>query len=99
MVDELGNLENMSSEADIENINLIVTFLIILQRTLFGTFRPIKLNKSVNRPWFDEICKHKRQEFHSARKIYNRFKSVTNRIRLLEASKDYKFAMNKMQSR
>jgi hypothetical protein len=57
---------------------------------------PTKLNKSVNRPWFDEICKHKRQEFHSARKIYNRFKSDTNRIRLSEASKDYEFAMNKI---
>ena len=95
MVDELSNLENTSSEVDMENINLMVTFLIITANNFFGTFRPTKLNKSVNRPWLDEICKHNRQEFHSARKIYNRFKSDTNQIRLSEASKDHEFAMNK----
>jgi hypothetical protein len=50
------------------------------EKNSFGTFRPTKLNKSVNRPWLDEICKHKIQKRHSARKIYNRFKSATDRI-------------------
>ena len=38
MDDELSNHENTSSEVDMENINLIVTFLIILQRTLLELF-------------------------------------------------------------
>jgi hypothetical protein len=99
MVDELSNLQNTSSEVDMENINLIVNLICDLfdstATNSFGTVRPTQSNRSVNRPWFDVICKHKRQEFHTARKIYNRFKSETNRIRLSEASKAYKFAMNK----
>ena len=99
MVDELNNLQNTSSEVDMENINLIVNLICDLfdstATNSFGTVRPTQSNRSVNRPWFDVICKHKRQEFHTARKIYNRFKSETNRIRLSEASKAYKFAMNK----
>ena len=99
MVDELSNLQNTSSEVDMENINLIVNLICDLfdstATNSFGTVRPTQSNRSVNRPWFDVLCKHKRQEFHTARKIYNRFKSETNRIRLSKASKAYKFAMNK----
>ena len=95
MVDEVSNLENTSSRSRYGKYQFNSDLIDNTAKNSFGTFRPTKLNKSVHRPWFDEICNHKRQEFHSARKIYNRFKSETNRIRLSEASKDYKFTMNK----
>ena len=91
MVDELSNLENTSSRSRYGKCQFNSD---LFDNTAKNSFRPTQLNQSVHRPWFDEICKHKRQEFHSARKIYNRFKSEANRIRLSEASKDYKFAMN-----
>jgi hypothetical protein len=49
MVDELSNLENTSSEVDMENIILMVTFLIILQTIfleLFDMYIYIITNKS-----------------------------------------------------
>lgn len=51
--------------------------------------------KNQNKKWFNNDCRHARQKFHLARRIYNNNKSHENRKNLLESSKMYKKQINK----
>ena len=64
----------------------------------FGYLRPKNNKKSkFSKPWFNFSCRKARNVYHIARKLYNKNKSETNRIRLKQVSKEYKSTLYKNQ--
>jgi phage host-nuclease inhibitor protein Gam len=47
-----------------------------------------------NKPWFNEECKVKRDEFHNARKKYASSKTPENKILLNTRAKEYRLVLN-----
>lgn len=45
-------------------------------------------------PWFNRECRNKRNRYHYARRLYNRFKTEHNKNNLKSISKSYKRTMN-----
>jgi hypothetical protein len=47
-----------------------------------------------NKPWFGPKCHAARQNYHEAKEVYNKYRNNDNKVRLRNASKQYKRTMN-----
>lgn len=105
LIEVLEEKLNMGEEITDDSINLIVNEIGELfddtAKTVFGIRKsPVKrlrqsYDKSQQTPWFNGVCKDKREAFHYARKKYNVHKNDINRNRMNQASREYKKELNK----
>ena len=72
-------------------LNELGNVLIRTATSVFGsTTKGKKYTTSNNKPWFNNDCKHKRDEFHKTRNAYRKFKTQDNKILMNKAAKEFR---------